>query len=165
MKIIFLILLSLYFIPNKVFGNMYDLNTDKQIKKTLKWNCPGADFSWQYVDQKLKEGELYPKGKEVYEWFPPHYKIDVIKKVFPGKMKIYTNDKDMKLVAENMEWERLDNNYFGRALIKNFQGLNGIVSINLHFNGENIFGSILSVDGIEGKPFGIFQTGKCYVIN
>ena len=54
MKIIFLILLSLYFIPNKVFGNMYDLNSDKQINKTMKWNCPGGDFSWQYFDQNLK---------------------------------------------------------------------------------------------------------------
>ena len=101
MKIIFLILL-LYFIPNKVFGNMYDLNTDKQINKTLKWNCPGVDFSWQYFDKKLKEGELHPKGKEIWEWFPPHYKIDGTKKVFPGKMKIYTNDKDMNFLVKKM---------------------------------------------------------------
>ena len=126
---------------------MYDLNTDKQINKTLKWNCPGVDFSWQYFDKKLKEGELHPKGKEIWEWFPPHYKIDGTKKVFPGKMKIYTNDKDMNFLVKKMEWERLDNNYLGRALLQKFMDIKGVVSVTLHFNGKNIFASVLSVDG------------------
>ena len=165
MKIIFLILLSLYLIPNKVFGNMYDLNTDEQIYKTLKWNCPGADFSWQYFDQKLKKDEIVPKGKEIYEWIPPHYKFDGSKKIFPGKMKIYTSDKDANFIIENMEWERLNKNYLGRALLKNFMGIKGVVSVTLHFNGKNIFATVLSVDGISSKPFGYFSTGKCSIVN
>ena len=165
MKIILLILLSLYFIPNKVFGNMYDLNSDKQINKTMKWNCPGGDFSWQYFDQNLKKEEPDPKGEEIYEWFPPHYKIDGTKKIFPGKMKIYTSDKDMNFLVENLEWERLDNNYLGRALFQNFLGINGVVSVTVHFNGKNIFAAVFSVDGVESNPFGFFSTGKCSVIN
>ena len=165
MKFVFLIFIILYFPPNKVFGKMYDLNTDKEINQTMKWDCPGGDFSWSYSDNTLKEDEKSSKGREIYEWIPPHYKINGIKKIIPGRMKINTSDKDTNFIVESLKWERLDNDYFGTALLKNVMGINGIISVVIHFNGKNIFANFLALDTYGSKPFGYFSTGKCNLIS